>query len=110
MAQTPLYQLNRQALIKSLRWLSSQATDQRDGMILTYCERLLVSEEVYWRPLLILAALENGAQTRDDLIAVTGFSDRTIRRLLTRLLAQERIEIRLGEAGVKLYFIRSWSE
>ena len=78
-------------------------------MVLSYCERLLVSEEVYWRPLLILAALENGAQTREDLKDVTGFSDRTLRRLLNNLQLQERIEIRVGERGLKLYFIRSWS-
>lgn len=110
MAHVPTYQLTRSELIKSLRWLSAQATDQRDMMVLSYCERLLVSEEVYWRPLLILAALENGAQTREDLRDVTGFSDRTIRRLLTRLHVQQRIDVRVGEAGVKLYFIRSWSE
>lgn len=109
MAHAPTYQLSRPELIKSLRWLSAQATDQRDMMIISYCERLLVSGEVYWRPLLVLAALENGAQTRDDLVEVTGFSDRTIRRCLTRLQAQQRVEVRLGDFGAKLYFIRPWS-
>ena len=109
MAHSPTYQLSRPELIKSLRWLTACATDQRDMMIISYCERLLVSGDFYWRPLLILAALENGAQTRDDLVAVTGLSDRTIRRFLTRLQAQARVEVRLGESGTKLYFIRSWS-
>jgi hypothetical protein len=110
MANVPTYQLSRSELIKSLRWLSACATDERDMMILSYCERLLVSGEVYWRPMLILAALENGAQTRDDLRTVTGFSDRTIRRYLTRLLLQQRVEVRFGESGEKLYFICAWAE
>ena len=110
MAQVPIYQLSRPELIKSLRWLSACANNQRDMMMLSYCERLLVSGDVYWRPLLILAALENGAQTRDDLVEVTGLSDRTIRRFLTRLQTQQRVDVRLGESGTKLYFIRAWSD
>ena len=109
MAHAPTYQLARPELIKSLRWLTACAIDQRDMMIISYCERLLVSGDVHWRPLLILAALENGAQTRGDLIEVTGFSDRTVRRCLARLQFQQRVEVRVGEFGAKLYFIRSWS-
>jgi len=110
MANSPAYQLSRPELIKSLRWLTACAIDQRDMMIISYCERLLASREVHWRPLLLLAALENGAQTREDLREVTGFSDRTIRRLLTRLQSQDRVEFRLGNFGAKLYFIRPWSQ
>ena len=79
-------------------------------MILSYCERLLVTQEFYWRQMLILAALENGAQSRLDLIEVTGFSDKTVRRCLTRLQAQCRVEVRVGARREKLYFLRSWSE
>ncbi len=79
-------------------------------MILSYCERLLVSREFYWRQGLILAALENGAQSRSDLVEVTGFSDKTVRRCLTRLQAQCRVEVRLGRGREKLYFLHNWSE
>ncbi|MFN7931523.1 MAG: hypothetical protein U0Y68_27055 [Blastocatellia bacterium] len=54
------YQLKRQDLIKSLRWLSAQAADERDYFVLSYALRLLTSDKPDHLSVMILAAVEAG--------------------------------------------------
>ena len=106
MAHSPQYQLSRQQLIKSLRWLSACAVDEQDMVAITYCEQLLVARAAPTPQSFILAALKTGAQTRADLMELTGLSEATVRRHLVRLLQKHRITMRTGEGRQKLYFVR----
>lgn len=106
MAQAPQYQLSSKELIKSLRWLAACAVDERDMLALTYCEELLIARAGPTPQGLILAALKTGAQTRADLIELTGFSEATIRRHLLELLRRHRVRVQTDDARAKRYFVR----
>lgn len=100
---TPGYQLSRPDLIKSLRWLSAQATDQRDMLCLSLCLRMLVSDTLQCTELLILAAIECGWQTREELVDLTGRCDKTVRMVLYKLQGEGRVKAFQDEQRRKIY-------
>lgn len=100
------YQLKRQDLIKGLRFLSAQAADERDYFVLSYALRLLTTDKPDYLSTMILAAVESGYQTRQELVEVTGRSDKSVRETLYKLVATGVLQSRVADDGhTKVYWL-----
>lgn len=100
------YQLKRPDLIKSLRWLSAQAADERDFFVLSYALRLLTAASPDHLTMMVLAAVESGYQTRQEIVEVTGRSDKSVRETLYKLVGNGVLQSRVTEdAHTKTYWL-----